>query len=98
MSVGERMKKKMQKKKTLTIIGLLMPLVIAIAWLVFILATDKTLVLSGGVQLAPIRDTKPLITGLIIFISGYLLFMILMFAEDIKGMFLHKMHIKHSKK
>ncbi|MBW2984351.1 hypothetical protein KY361_04505 [Candidatus Woesearchaeota archaeon] len=80
----------MKMKKTPTIIALSLPLVIAVVWLIFILAANKTFTLAGGAQLAPVRDMEPLIIGLSVFIVGYVLFIVMMFYDDIKEMFWKK--------
>lgn len=78
----------MNKKNKM--IALLMPLVIAIIWLVYVIVANKTFTLAGGAQLAPVKDTAPLVIGLSLFAAGYILFMLLMFSEDIKEMFVKK--------
>ena len=77
-------------RKMSIVIAMLMPLIIAMIWLVYVLASSKTFTLVGGARLAPIRDTTPLIIGLCVFIGGYMLFMLMMFSEDIKEMFSKK--------
>ncbi len=88
----------MKMKKTPAIIALSMPLVIAVVWLIYILVANKTFTLAGGAHLAPVRDMEPLIIGLSVFILGYLLFIFMMFSEDIKEMFSKKPEKKKSKK
>ncbi|MBW2980440.1 hypothetical protein KY360_03425 [Candidatus Woesearchaeota archaeon] len=85
-------------KKMSTIIALLMPLIIAMVWLIYVIVSSKTFTLAGGARLAPIRDTTPLIIGLCVFIGGYMLFMFMMFSEDIKEMFSKKKPEKKKRK
>ncbi len=84
-------------KKMNKMILLSMPLVIAVIWLIYVIAASKTFTLAGGAQLAPVRDITPLVVGLGVFISGYIIFMFLMFSEDLKEMFSRKQPIKKKK-
>ena len=74
-------------KKMWKIVSLLMPLFIAIAWLILVLSVNRTFTVAGGAQLAPVADIEPLVIGLSIFIIGYMLFMAMMFSEDIMNFF-----------
>jgi hypothetical protein len=94
MSAGESMKKKITK-----IIALLMPLILAIIWLLYVVIANRTVLLGErGMQLAPVRDTAPLVIGLSVFILGYVVFVVMMFSEDLKEMMPKKMPMKKLKK
>ena len=82
------------RSKKMKVIALLMPLVIAIIWLIIIVSSNRTILLGdGGAQLAPISDTEPLIIGLSVFVVGYMLFMVMMFYDDINTFFVrNKVH------
>ena len=71
-------------KKILYKILLFLPLALAIAWLAYIKTAEKTAGMEGTF-LSPINNA-PIITALIIFIIGYLLFLLMMFFSDIKNM------------
>jgi len=51
-----------------------------------VIATDN------GLKLSPAENTTPIIIGLVLFQVGYIIFMIMMFGEDIKAFF-----TKHAK-
>ena len=69
-----------KKKKIIIRIMLAMPLILSICWLVYIKATED----SGPYGfLSPPIDNKPLIIGLVLFTSGYLLFLGMMFGHDV---------------
>jgi hypothetical protein len=94
MSAGETMRKKVTK-----IIALLMPLILAVIWLLYVVIANKTVLLGErGMQLAPVRDTAPLVIGLSVFIIGYVVFVVMMFSEDIKDIMPKKMLMKKPKK
>ena len=88
---------KMKKKTTIALLST--PLIISVIWLIVIVSSSQTFTLAGGAHLAPVSDKEPLIIGLSVFILGYLLFIFLMFSEDIKEMFSKKAKVeKKSKK
>jgi len=65
---------------------LAIPLLLALGWLTLLQSTP-----AGMTQLSPGR-TEALITGLVIFIIGYIIFLGLIYSEEIKGV-LHKVRL-----
>ncbi len=63
----------------------LLPMVLSIAWLIALTLPTKYV---GGYALGPSRST-PLVIGLVIFITGYVTFLFMMFSEDIKEWYVH---------
>jgi len=68
----------MKIRKAAYVITIFLPLILSVAWL--ILLTSQTT--PSGVLLSPSR-TRPIVSALVIFIIGYLIFMFLIFYENI---------------
>jgi|ETN02SMinimDraft_2_1059926.scaffolds.fasta_scaffold194281_2 hypothetical protein len=67
---------------------ILLPLTLCFLWVISLFAKQKLIYLPNiGLKLSPIRDSAPLITGLIIFMCGYLLFLAILYFEDLKDFF-----------
>ena len=64
----------------------LIPWILAVVWLIYLLSAPK-----GNELLSP-PETPALIMALVVFILGYMLFLLMMFASDIKEAFLKKKH------
>jgi|TARA_B100000315_G_scaffold256759_1_gene303508 hypothetical protein len=65
-----------------------LPLVLCALWIISLILKQKLIYLPNiGLKLSPIRDNTPLIMGLVIFIAGYLLFLSILYFEDIKSFF-----------
>lgn len=68
-------------------IGLLLsfPIYVSAAWLLSIAVSNNGMVgQMAGVRLSPVRDPTPIIIGLLIFISGYAIFLGLLFSDVLK--------------
>ena len=74
-----------QKKKISFTIMLILPLVLAIAWIIYIKATEDIVGAGMGSFLSPI-DNTPVIVSLTLFVLGYLFFLGIMFYSNIKEM------------
>ncbi len=81
------LKIKMWKK-----IVLVLPVLISIS-LIFCLNYQSSLPIQSGAELLAPVDSTPLMVSLIIFTIGYVLFLLLMFSEEIKEFF--KKEVKH---
>ena len=68
----------------------IIPWLLAVAWLIYLKSNSG----AGEGLLSPI-DTAPLLTALVIFIAGYMLFLAFMFSSDIKEAFLSLSKKKH---
>tara|TARA_Y100000310_G_scaffold291943_1_gene320262 strand:+ start:1781 stop:2089 length:309 start_codon:yes stop_codon:yes gene_type:complete len=65
-----------------------LPLALCVLWVVSILVGEKLSYVDGiGLRLSPIRDNRPLIIGLVIFMCGYLLFVGILYFENLKEFF-----------
>ena len=71
--------------KPFTKVVVFIPLVISISWMLYLNHFSKV-PLPSGELLAP-ASTKPLFVALIIFSLGYVVFLFLMFSEDIRDFF-----------
>ena len=69
-----------KKRKIIIRAMLSLPLLLSISWLVYIKATENT---GPYGFLSPPIDNRHLVIGLILFTSGYLLFLGMMFGHDI---------------
>ncbi len=74
-----------QKRKTIYMMLLFLPLVLAVAWLVYLKITAEAAGIGAGTFLSP-SDNAPLILGLVIFTLGYLFFLGMMFSSNIREM------------
>ena len=63
---------------------LFIPLLVAIVILIYVRTSQEV---SGAEYMAPIENTT-MIISLMVFIAGYLCFLILMFFDDIKSFFI----------
>ena len=92
------MKKKAvdQYPKSIIIISRILaavPVLISVVWLIYVIATKKSVALGqAGLMLAPMRETTPLIAGLVIFTVGYIMFLHIVFGEQIKRWIVKNMH------
>lgn len=86
------MKKKEDKRtKIWKFIFLFVPLLVAALLLIYIKTSQK--VEAGSEFMAPLENTT-IITSLVAFMAGYLCFLILMFFDDIKLLFLKHKTVK----
>lgn len=74
-----------RKKKISFTIMLILPLILAIAWIIYIKATEDVIGAGMGSFLSPI-DNTPIIVSLTLFVLGYLFFLGVMFYSNIKEM------------
>ncbi len=81
------LKGKSKAKKIALVFTSLLPLVLSVAWVVTLIAKP-----TGMVALSPARST-PLVIGLVIFMIGYVVFLSMMFSEDIRDFYEHL--VKH---
>jgi len=66
----------------------LLPLVFSLAWLISLMLTKYTLVLGQqGIMLSPVQNIRPIIVSLVIFMSGYVVFLVFIFSENIRRIF-----------
>ena len=65
-----------------------LPAVLSLSWVFYLGSTQQTFIRygAGGELLAP-TSTTPLMLALILFTIGYILFLLLMFSENIKEFF-----------
>lgn len=73
-----------------TILGL--PILLSASW-IFYLQYNKQVYTYYGMELLAPADTTPLMIALIIFTMGYVIFLLMMFSENIKEFFAKK--VKH---
>lgn len=76
-------------KKRIYIPLLIIPLVIAIIWLIYIKATEELGGIGKGTFLSPLDNSK-FIVILIIFLLVYIFFLGMIFFDDIKGLIASK--------
>jgi hypothetical protein len=83
------MKKNIKKTKFKIYHYLLLslPLVMAIAWVISIVNSQKLLITDVGLRLSPIRDSAPLLRGLFVFMGAYLVFLGVIFHENLREFF-----------
>lgn len=67
-------------------IVLALPLLLSLSW-IFYLQYAKQIYMRYGVELLAPPNTTPLIIALIIFTIGYIIFLLLMFSDNIKEFF-----------
>lgn len=77
-----------KKKKIITTILLLLPLLIGISLLIY-LKISWQIEIAPGEKLSPI-DNKPLFVGLVIFTLGYLFFLGMLFSDNILDLFIKR--------
>ena len=81
----------MNAKKIIVGIMLLIPLILSISMLIY-LKISWQVITPAGEKLSPISNT-PLFVGLIIFCMGYVVFLLMLFSEDImSGIKQKKLH------
>ncbi|MFH2028689.1 MAG: hypothetical protein ABIJ08_06100 [Nanoarchaeota archaeon] len=73
-----------REPKTLTKIILALPAILSASWIAFMGLQNKVIPVEEGVYLSPPMETNMLVTALSIFTIGYVVFLLLMFSEDIK--------------
>jgi len=73
-------------RKILFVILFAIPLILAIAWIVYIKATEDAIGAGLGSFLSPI-DNTPIVVSLTLFILGYLFFLGIIFYSNIKEAF-----------
>ena len=84
-------KKHVKKRKQAYIVLLALPPVLALGMIGVISFTKKAIVIAPqGLMLSPVKDTSPLILSLSIFIIGYMIFIGLLFKDNLKKLVLHK--------
>ena len=81
------------KELRLKNIILFLPLVLSVGWMIQIKLTQRFVPPGAGELFSPIQ-TQPLIISLILFVVGYVFFLLLMFSDDIKSFFATK-HKRH---
>lgn len=79
----------MWKRITLTAL-LILPLALALIWTYYLTAATSVEGIAGTF-LSP-ANNKPLITGLIVFAAGYVVFLLVMFYSNIKEVIVHTFH------
>jgi len=80
-----------QKNKltsTLRFVVILLPLLASIAWLISVTTHKLTVIpTEHGLKLSPSRNITPIVTGLLLFQAGYIVFMLMMFKDEITEFF-----------
>ena len=66
-----------------------LPVLLSASWMFYLQYSRQTYAYSGMELLSP-ANTTPLLIALIIFTIGYLIFLLLMFSENIKEFFVKK--------
>ena len=86
------MKKSSVKERRKTYAFLLaLPPIIALIMMGVISFTHQSIVIAPeGLMMSPVKDTSPLILSLSIFIIGYMIFIGLLFKDNLKKLVLHK--------
>ena len=73
---------------------LILPAILSLGWIGYISYRSKNpLISEGGILLSPPVDTNMLMVALSIFTVGYVVFLLMMFSEDIKDFFSRHKHI-----
>jgi hypothetical protein len=89
-------KKHIEERKRAYSFLLALPPIVALFMIGFVSYTNKAVVIAQqGVMLSPVKDSSPLILSLSIFIIGYMVFIGLLFKENIKNFFIHSFLHKH---
>ena len=79
---------KKREPRILTKIILTVPAILSTVWLIQVTYRIRNPILGeDGLFLAPPADSNMLIAALSIFTAGYVIFLLMMFSEDIKGFF-----------
>jgi hypothetical protein len=80
-----------QKNKltsTLRFVVILFPLLASFAWLISVITHKITVIPTvHGLRLSPSRNITPIVTGLLLFQTGYIVFMLMMFKDEITEFF-----------
>jgi len=77
-----------KKKNLVRRFLILIPLALCLLWVISLIARQKLIYLPDiGFKFSPIKDNTPLIIGLVIFICGYLLFLSMLYFENLKSFF-----------
>jgi len=64
-------------------IVLLLPILLSVSWILYLKYSPQVYVYYGTELLSPV-DTTPLMIALIIFTVGYIIFLMLMFSENLQ--------------
>jgi len=87
--------------KSLKAFFILLPLFLSTAWLISVTRNRVTVIATdSGLKLSPSHHITPIVIGLILFKAGYLLFIYLMFKEEVIDFYKacqKKVHIKINK-
>ena len=84
-------KKHIKKRRQAYIVLLALPPILALGMIGVLSFTNKAIVLApNGLMLSPVKDASPLILSLSIFIIGYLIFIGLLFKENIAKFVIRK--------
>ena len=84
-----------RKESIIKSIILFLPLVLSVGWVIQIKLSQKFGPIVGGEMFSPI-ETQPLLVSLALFIIGYILFLFLMFSDDIRAFFWARKPKRHS--
>ena len=79
-----------KKNKFIRFLLLLIPLILAISILVYIRVVQTQNI--GGSELFSPVNSRPLVVSIIIFMAGYVFFLLMMFSEEMKTFFMDKAH------
>ena len=87
-------KKKIVKKKNtfVRILLLLLPIIIAISILIYIKVVQNNNIADS--EFFSPADSRPLMISIVIFMLGYMFFLLMMFSEEIREFFTKKVHHK----
>lgn len=85
---GEALKHKPKMESWKKVI-LALPVMLSVSWIVYLQYNHYSYSYYGMEMLAP-ADTTPLVIALIIFTFGYIIFLLMMFSENIKEFFARK--------
>jgi|TARA_B100002003_G_scaffold250628_1_gene290740 hypothetical protein len=84
-------KKHVKKRRQAYIVLLALPPILALGMIGVISFTNQAIVIAPeGLMLSPVRDASPLILTLSIFIVGYLVFIGLLFKDNLEKFFIKK--------
>ena len=92
-----KFKPERREPRIITKIILVLPALLSMGWLLYLkLWGGKTIIIGEGVSLSPPVNTNMLIAALSIFTVGYVIFLLMMFSEEIREFFAnhHKGAIK----
>lgn len=61
---------------------LMLPILLSVSWILYLQFSPEVYVYSGRELLSPV-DTTPLMIALVIFTIGYIVFLLMMFSENL---------------